>query len=48
MMLTRSHCVLVSLLALPSLAAAQKTRAEDVPRPTTCFDGDGGPSGDFD
>lgn len=47
-MLTRSHCVLVSLLALPSLAAAQKTRAEDVPRPTTCFDGDGGPSGDFD
>ena len=44
----RPRLVVFSLLFLPSLAAAQKTRAEDVPRPTTCFEGDGGPSGDFD
>ncbi|MEQ1894357.1 MAG: hypothetical protein ABL998_17595, partial [Planctomycetota bacterium] len=36
------------LLAFTSLAAAQKARADDVPRPETCFEGDGGPSGDFD
>jgi hypothetical protein len=36
------------LFTLTTLAHAQKVRADDVPRPETCFDGDGGPTGDFD
>lgn len=43
---------LALLLALPSLAssAPQQTRSAtpDLPRPSTCFDGTGGPGGDFD
>jgi hypothetical protein len=48
MLARTSWLVPLSLLSLPSLAAAQKTRADDVPHPETCFEGDGGPSGDFD
>lgn len=34
--------------ALQPFLHAQKARADDVPRPATCFEGDGGPTGDFD